>query len=103
MAKAISSFFFCHIFKCFFIISSCYNRIIETDIFTFMFIYSHIYKTSIFITLKLVNGIVHQCTIEYSQTYKKFKVFNSKPSNFFEKARFQLGYDVTQTSFSIIS
>jgi len=59
MAKAISLSFFCHILKSFFIISSCNDGIIKTNVFTLMFIYSNINQAGIFVPLKLVNCIIH--------------------------------------------
>ena len=64
MAKAISLAFLCHILKGFFIISSCNDSIIKTNIFTLMFIYPNIYQAGIFVSLEFIDSIIHKCTIE---------------------------------------
>ena len=59
-------------------------------------------QAGIFVSLELVNGIIHQRIIEHAKRYQQLEIFDIQTCYFFEKSRLQLCDDILQASFSII-
>ena len=59
-------------------------------------------QAGVFVSLKLVNGIVHQRIIEHTKRYQQLKIFDIQTRYFLEKLWLQLCDDILQASFSII-
>ena len=59
-------------------------------------------QAGIFVSLELVNGIVHQRIIKHTERYQQLKIFDIQTRYFLEKPWFQLCNNILQASFPII-
>src|SRR5574344_680845 len=67
-----------------------------------MLVNASINKTSIFVSLELEDCIIHQWSIEYTQSTEHIEVGNAKTSHLFEEAWLQLCNNILETSLTIV-
>ena len=60
-------------------------------------------QAGIFVSLELINSIIHQRIIEHPERYQQLEIFNIQTCYFFEKSRLQLCDDILQTALPVIS
>ena len=59
-------------------------------------------KTGVFVSLELINGIVHEGVVEHSKRDKEIKVFHRQPGHALGQFQFQSSDDIFQALLSKI-
>ena len=78
------------------------NSIPTATVLAFMPANASIAQAGIFVSLELINGIVHQRIVEHTERYQQLKIFDIQTRYFFEKPRFQLRDNILQRAFPVL-